>query len=60
MTPEPLTEIADGTAWYFEGKAPRSKVEYEGPIEVYPGWVRLGGPIPTWVPRDRVEEVHER
>ena len=62
MSREPIADLEDGVAWYFEGKTPRSKVTHEGAIAIYPGWVRLGaGPsIPTWVPRDRVEQVHER
>jgi hypothetical protein len=57
----PLLEIEDGVAWYFEGTDGASKTKHEGSVAVYPDWVRLGGlAIPTWVPRDRVEQVHER
>lgn len=56
-----LVEIEDGVAWYFEGADGASKSKHEGAIAIYPGWVRLGGlTIPTWVPRERVEQVHER
>jgi hypothetical protein len=59
--PEPLVETQDGVCWYFEGADGAAKVRHEGAIEVYPHWVRLGGSgIPNWVPRERVEQVHER
>lgn len=70
---EPLAELSDAVAWYVEGDGPdrhaptratkaRPTTKHEGAIEVYPAWVRLGGDlgIPTWVPRERVVEVHER
>jgi hypothetical protein len=59
--PESLVEIEDGVVWYFEGEDAALKGKHEGPIEVYPNWIRLGGlGISTWVPRERVEQVHER
>lgn len=58
---EPLVEIEDGVVWYFEGEDAGLKGKHEGRIEVYPDWVRLGGlAVPAWVPRERVEQVHER
>jgi len=58
---EPLVEIEDGVAWYFEGGDARSKVKHEGGIAVYPNWIRLDNlMVPNWVPRERVEQVHER
>ena len=58
---DPLVEIDGGVAWYFEGADSASKVKHEGVIAVYPNWIRLGGlMITTWVPRERVEQVHER
>lgn len=58
---EPLIEIEDGVVWYFEGESANSKTKHEGHIEVYPDWLRLVGmAVPAWVPRERVEQVHER
>jgi len=59
---EPITTIDDGVVWYYEGPDDADlKTRHEGRIEVYPNWVRLGGlGIPTWVPRERVEQVGER
>jgi hypothetical protein len=55
----PLREISDGVCWYFEDE---SKVRHEGRIEVHHGWVRLGDglSIPTWIPRENVQQVMER
>jgi hypothetical protein len=55
---EPLREISNGTVYYFEGGV-EDPVKHEGPAEIYPNWVRLITPITTWVPRDRVEQIHE-
>jgi len=58
---EPLVEIEDGVVWYFEGEDGDLKGKHEGRIAIYPDWVRLGNlAVPTWVPRERVEQVHER
>jgi hypothetical protein len=60
MMPEPLRQIEDGVVWYYEGETDGPETKHEGQIEVYPGWVRLGGVmISTWVPRERVQQVHE-
>jgi hypothetical protein len=58
---EPLVEIEDGVVWYFEGEDADSKVRDAGSIEIYPNWIRIGerSEIPGWVPRERVEQVHE-
>jgi hypothetical protein len=55
--PHPLREISDGVVWYSEGD---DRTKHEGQVELFPDWVRLGGSIPTWVPREKIEEVHER
>jgi hypothetical protein len=59
---DPLVEIEDGVCWIFEGEDADVECRHEGAIEVYPNWVRLGDglDIPNWVPRERVEQVHER
>jgi hypothetical protein len=59
---EPLREIEGGVVWYFEGEDADLKVRQEGYLEIYPGWVRIGNGlgISAWVPRERVEQVHER
>jgi hypothetical protein len=56
---EPITTIESGVAWYYEGE--EAKTKHEGTIEIYPSWVRLSGGlgITAWIPRDRVEQVHE-
>lgn len=54
---DPLTVIENGVAWYDEGA---NRTTHEGRIELYSGWVRLAGSIPAWIPRERVEEVHEQ
>jgi hypothetical protein len=61
VTGEPLREIEDGVVWYFEGENTDLKGKFEGSIEIYRNWVRTGGlAVPTWIPRERVEQVHER
>jgi len=61
VSDEPLVEIDDGVVWYFEGEDQDLKGKFEGSITVYPDWVRTGGlAVPTWIPRERVEQVHER
>ncbi|WP_435069196.1 hypothetical protein [Haloplanus sp. C73] len=56
----PFKRIEGGVCWYFEGEDADIKCRHEGAIELYPDWIRLGGPIPNWIPRERVEQVHER
>jgi hypothetical protein len=58
---DPLASFENGVAWYYESDDADS-VRHEGAVELYPGWVRLVNPlgISTWVPRERVEQVHER
>jgi hypothetical protein len=57
---EPIKRIENGVVWYFEGEGADIKGKHEGTVEIWPDFVRLVGPIPTWVPRERVEQVHER
>ena len=58
---EPLVAIDDGIVWYFEGEDRNHKIKHEGQIEVYPDWVWIGDlAVPAWIPRERVEQVHER
>lgn len=54
----PLTVIQNGVCYYYEENGD-STVRHEGTIEVYDNWVRLVGGMPTWVPRERVDQVHE-
>lgn len=56
---DPLRTVPSGTCYYFEGEERDLKCRHEGRIEVHPSWVCLGGPMPTWVPRERVEVVME-
>jgi hypothetical protein len=58
----PFKRIENGVVWFVEGEDADLQGKHEGPIELYPDWVRLVGTggIPTWVPRERVEQVHER
>jgi hypothetical protein len=51
---EPITELQSAVVWYHEEGG---RVKHEGHADLYPNWVRLGGGIPSWVPRDRVEVV---
>jgi transposase-like protein len=70
---EPIAQFDDAVCFYYEAAAANpvrppehpddsipSPTRHEGPVAIYGGWVRLGGPIPTWVPREAVEAVHER
>jgi hypothetical protein len=54
-----LQKIPDGIAWYYENPNAESSTKHEGLIEIFPGWIRLGGPIATWIPRENVEQIHE-
>lgn len=56
---EPIGTYENATVWYFEGEERDIKCKHEGKVELYPSWVRLVTPIGTWVPRERVEQVHE-
>lgn len=61
---EPIREIDGATIWYYEGEREQDlKVRSENvPVEIYEGWVRIGKgvQIPTWIPREMVEQIHER
>lgn len=57
---EPLVSLEAAVAWYFEGADADVEVKHEGRVEVYPDWIRLGGPVAAWIPRERVGEVHEQ
>ncbi len=53
---EPLREFSDAKVY----TKPESLGNHEGRVEIYPNWVRLvGGAMPTWVPRDEIEQIHE-
>lgn len=60
---EPIAEFKDAKVWYYESNAANEdlKTKHEGPVKIYPNWVRLGAvAIPTWIPRENVQQVHER
>lgn len=61
MNGEPLREISGGIVWYYDEDPHRegSPTKFEGTIQIYPGWVRIGSPITTWIPRENVDQVHE-
>lgn len=57
---DPIKELQNATVWYYEAEQTEAtKVRHEGKAEIYPNWVRLGGPTAAWIPRDRVEQVSE-
>jgi hypothetical protein len=69
----PIAQFDDAVCFYYEAAAANpvrppehpddaipSPTRHEGSVAIYDGWVRLGGPIPNWVPREAVEAVHER
>lgn len=55
----PIAIIKSATVDYYEGQGVQDHVTYEGKVELYEGWVRLMDPTKSWVPRDRVEGIHE-
>jgi hypothetical protein len=70
---EPIAAFDSATVWYHERAAVDpiddpdrpdesrpSPVRHEGAVEIYADWVRLGGPMPHWVPRESVVGVSER
>jgi hypothetical protein len=70
---EPIAEFVRATVWYHEAAAAApvespdrpdesrpSPVRYEGAVEIYDSWIRIGGPMPHWVPRESVVGVSER
>jgi hypothetical protein len=69
----PIAQFDDAVCFYYEAaaanpvRAPEhpddsapSPTRHEGSVAIYDGWVRLGGPIPNWVPREAVVEVSEQ
>ena len=54
----PIATIQNATVWYFE-ENDESSSKYEGAVEIYSEWVRLTSLTPTWIPRGRVEQIHE-
>jgi hypothetical protein len=57
---EQLKDLEDGTVWYFEDAEMENSTKHEGRVEIRPNWVVLKGlAITSWVPRERVEQVHE-
>jgi hypothetical protein len=70
---EPIAEFEHATVWYHERAAVApiddpdrpdesrpSPTRHEGPVQIYDSWIRLGGPMPHWVPRESVVGVSER
>jgi hypothetical protein len=62
----PLTSLPNGVVWWWvpvkteEKGLTKVQNRSEGPIEVYPHWVRVLGGMGNWIPRERVEQIHER
>lgn len=64
---DPIKTIDDGVAWYVPGAVSVDdqdtynslKTKHEGRIEIYDGWVRLGGTVTAWIPRESIDEIHE-
>jgi hypothetical protein len=56
----PLKEIQDGVIWYYEQGA-EDPTKHQGYVEIYPNWVRIvGGPtLGVWIPRERVDQIHQ-
>lgn len=55
----PIAVIQDATVDYYEGADAEAHVTYEGTVELHEGWVRLADLTASWVPRERVEGIHE-
>jgi hypothetical protein len=54
-----IQRIPDGTALYYESPDAETTTRHDGEIEIFPSWVRFGGPVACWIPRERVEQIHE-
>lgn len=54
----PIRKIEGGVCWFFEEDSD-STTRHKGEIWIYDNWVRLGGPVPTWIPRESVDQIHE-
>ena len=55
----PTAVINSATVDYYEGPDAEAHVTYEGRVALYNDWVRLCDLTASWVPRERVEGVHE-
>lgn len=55
----PKAVIENATVGYYEGADAEAHITYEGRVELHEGWVRLCEPTKSWVPRERVEGIHE-
>jgi hypothetical protein len=53
---EPLIEITDGVAWYYE-RGQDEPTKHEGNIQIYENWIWLKPGI--WVPRENIDQIHE-
>ena len=62
----PLTTLPNGVVWWWvpvkteEEGLTKVQNRSEGPIEVYSHWIRVRGGMGNWIPRERVEQIHER
>lgn len=53
----PITVMQNAVVNYEEGG---EVVRAEGTVEIYDQWVRLPDVLPTWIPREGVEQIHAK
>jgi hypothetical protein len=52
---QPIEELRNGTAYLDVDGGTKE----EGRVEIYGDWVRLPGLNAAWIPREKVEQIHE-
>jgi len=55
---DPLAVVTDATVFYYEHDT-GDPVRYEGTIEIYHGWIHFDSVQGGWVPREKIEQIHE-
>ena len=53
-----IAVVKDGTVFYYEDPG-TDAVRYEGEVEIYHGWVHFNSLQGGWVPREKIEQIHE-
>lgn len=54
---DPIAEYRNATVW---AKCDDGTKSEGGRTEIYPNWVRVRGLNGVWIPREQVEQLHER
>jgi hypothetical protein len=53
-----IAVVEDATVYYNEDPG-TDVVRYEGTVEIYNGWVHFDSLQGGWVPREKIEQIHE-